>query len=96
MSLDDGKMLTDLDLEHETNVGRAFWAKRRMTGDGPPFVKIGRHVRYPRDSWEAWKRAQTFGSTSAARDRPAASGRRPVSRRTPSNPTPIPETDAPL
>jgi hypothetical protein len=40
-------------------------AKMRMTGDGPPFVKIGTRVRYRLEALDEWIRAREYTSTSA-------------------------------
>jgi len=43
----------------------ASWlAKARMRGDGPPYVKIGRAVRYPEGALRQWLKAQMHLSTS--------------------------------
>jgi predicted DNA-binding transcriptional regulator AlpA len=39
-------------------------AKKRMTGSGPPYVKIGRAVRYGVRTGLEWMAAQTRRSTS--------------------------------
>lgn len=36
----------------------------RGIGDGPPYVKIGRAIRYPADALAQWIAAQTRRSTS--------------------------------
>jgi predicted DNA-binding transcriptional regulator AlpA len=36
------------------NVSTSWLAKRRQDGDGPPFVKFGRAVRYLRSSLQQW------------------------------------------
>jgi predicted DNA-binding transcriptional regulator AlpA len=41
--------------------------KDRLNGEGPPFVKIGRHVRYQPSAVQAWLDKNTRKSTS---DRP--------------------------
>jgi|DEB19_MinimDraft_2_1074335.scaffolds.fasta_scaffold34554_2 predicted DNA-binding transcriptional regulator AlpA len=38
----------------------------RSRGDGPPFLKLGRLVRYDPRDLEAWKAARRFNSTSEA------------------------------
>lgn len=40
--------------------------KKRVSGDGPPFVKIGRSVRYRPEDLEAYVAARVVGSTSEA------------------------------
>jgi len=39
-------------------------AKKRMTGDGPPFVKIGAKVGYDEEMIDAWLAARVRKSTS--------------------------------
>lgn len=34
-------------------------------GQGPPFIKVGRLVRYRRSDVDAWLRANTIGTTAA-------------------------------
>lgn len=38
----------------------------RQTGDGPPYVKIGRRVIYRITDLETWEAGRTFSSTSEA------------------------------
>lgn len=38
----------------------------RLKGEGPPFVKLGRAVRYNKDDVLAWLESRTVKSTSAA------------------------------
>jgi len=38
--------------------------KFRIRGDGPPFMKVGRAVRYRAADLEAWLTARTVKSTS--------------------------------
>lgn len=40
--------------------------KERVRGDGPPFVKIGRLVRYRPEDVRAWIAERVVTSTSAA------------------------------
>jgi predicted DNA-binding transcriptional regulator AlpA len=41
------------------NLGQSTLAKLRATGEGPPFRKLGRSVRYSRDDLQAWADAHT-------------------------------------
>jgi predicted DNA-binding transcriptional regulator AlpA len=61
-------LLDDRDLERLTGGKRSTWQKRRLTGDGPPFIRIGgRLVRYRRSEVEAWLAAiPSLRSTSQA------------------------------
>ena len=40
------------------------WAKRRMSGEGPAFIKIGRTVRYRWGDVVCWLEGQLRSSTS--------------------------------
>lgn len=40
--------------------------KLRVTGDGPPFLKVGRVVLYDRDDLDAWLSSKRRTSTSDA------------------------------
>jgi excisionase family DNA binding protein len=39
-------------------------AKKRLNGNGPPFVRIGRAIRYRRSDLDAWMSASIRTSTS--------------------------------
>jgi predicted DNA-binding transcriptional regulator AlpA len=41
--------------------------KLRMTGNGPPFVKLGRAVRYRQADLDAWLSSHLVNSTSGKR-----------------------------
>ena len=45
-------------------LSRSTLTKRRLTGDGPKYLKLGRRVVYSRSALEAWARAHERGSTS--------------------------------
>ena len=51
-------------------------AKWRVTGDGPPFVKLGARVRYDRDDLDRWLDANRHRTTG---DRLPGPGAPPVS-----------------
>jgi excisionase family DNA binding protein len=46
------------------NVSRSWLAKARMRGDGPPFIKIGRAVRYSEAALQQWMKSRQRLSTS--------------------------------
>jgi hypothetical protein len=46
------------------NLSKSYLNKARVTGSGPPYVKLGRSVRYHIPSLLAWAKAQTRRSTS--------------------------------
>lgn len=39
----------------------------RVTGDGPPYFKVGRYVRYDEEDLQAWMKSRRFTSTSDQR-----------------------------
>jgi predicted DNA-binding transcriptional regulator AlpA len=53
-----------------TGVSASTWNKRRLTGDTPPFVKIGRSVRYHVPVVVAWLAHHQRSSTSDSYRRP--------------------------
>lgn len=62
---DDDELITDVILGAETKTPPSRWAKARLTGDGPPYLKIGHLVRYRRGDVRAWLESQRrFQSTS--------------------------------
>jgi hypothetical protein len=42
----------------------SFLAKKRMTGDGPPYIKVGTRVRYAEPAMLQWMKSRTRTSTS--------------------------------
>jgi predicted DNA-binding transcriptional regulator AlpA len=60
-------LMSDFDLERLTGRARSTWQKARLTGDGPPFIRLGRLVRYRASDVEAWLAAHpSIRSTSEA------------------------------
>jgi predicted DNA-binding transcriptional regulator AlpA len=55
---DDDELLTTDMLAVETVTPPSRWNKARLTGDGPPFIKLGHLVRYRRGDVRAWLAAQ--------------------------------------
>ena len=43
------RFLTDRDVAAVTGCARSTLAKMRLSGNGPPFVRIGKSVKYPSD-----------------------------------------------
>jgi predicted DNA-binding transcriptional regulator AlpA len=58
------RLLTVRDAANLLCVSESWLAKARMRGDGPPFVKVGRSVRYAESSLRAWLAGHTRRSTS--------------------------------
>ena len=58
------RLLTAKDAADRLRLSRSWLAKARMRGDGPPYVKLGRSVRYGESALSEWIRARTKHSTS--------------------------------
>jgi hypothetical protein len=72
-SLLDDPLWTPADLEDTAGRPQGLWAKQRMRGDGPRFIKIGGKVRYRRSAVLCWLEEQERTSTSDPR--PGRAGR---------------------
>ena len=58
-------LMSDFDLATLTGRARSTWQKARLTGDGPPFVRLGRLVRYRKADVVQWLASRPlFHSTS--------------------------------
>jgi hypothetical protein len=60
------RLWSDRDLEAYTGRSRSCWQKDRVSGRGPPFVKVGRLVRYNPAVVIPWLERHTFASTTEA------------------------------
>jgi Helix-turn-helix domain len=67
MASHGASLLAPDELAQDLGCSVNFLAKLRMKGDGPPYCKIGKKIRYPRDGYENWLRDRTFTSTSGTR-----------------------------
>jgi hypothetical protein len=57
-------LLTAAEAARALNVSLSWLAKARMRGDGPPFIKIGRSIRYSEVALLLWMKAHQRTSTS--------------------------------
>jgi Helix-turn-helix domain len=57
-------LLTPKEAAARLRVSVSFLAKARMRGDGPPFIAIGRSIRYSETALLLWMRAHQRLSTS--------------------------------
>jgi predicted DNA-binding transcriptional regulator AlpA len=57
-------LLTPKEAAQIWRVSESFLAKARMRGDGPPFIKIGRSIRYSEGALLQWMKARQRLSTS--------------------------------
>jgi predicted DNA-binding transcriptional regulator AlpA len=52
------RMLTSPEASRLLRVSHSWLAKSRMRGDGPPYAKIGRSVRYAESTLLRWMKSQ--------------------------------------
>jgi Helix-turn-helix domain len=57
-------LLTQKDAGNFLRLSESWLAKARMRGDGPPYVKVGRAIRYRQDVLVQWLGSQQRLSTS--------------------------------
>jgi predicted DNA-binding transcriptional regulator AlpA len=57
-------VLTPKEVATRLKVSLSWLAKARMRGDGPPYVPVGRSIRYPETDLIQWMRSQRRLSTS--------------------------------
>jgi predicted DNA-binding transcriptional regulator AlpA len=62
--LESDRLLAAKDAADRLRLSTSWLAKARMRGDGPPFVKLGRLVRYRESALAKWIRTRTRYSTS--------------------------------
>jgi excisionase family DNA binding protein len=58
------KLLTPKEAAELLKVSLSWLAKARMRGDGPPFIKIGRSIRYSELALLQWMKSHQHLSTS--------------------------------
>jgi excisionase family DNA binding protein len=57
-------LLTPKEAAKLLKVSLSWLAKARMRGDGPPFIKVGRAIRYSEAALVQWMKSQQRMSTS--------------------------------
>ena len=62
--IDEAELLTPKDAANFLCVSPSWLAKARMRGDGPPYVKLGRAIRYREGALLQWLRSRQRLSTS--------------------------------
>jgi predicted DNA-binding transcriptional regulator AlpA len=63
---DRSRYLTEEAAADRIGVSRKTLQRYRITGDGPPYVRIGpRRVAYPEEGIAAWAGARTFAHRAA-------------------------------
>ena len=58
------RLLTPREAAVFLRVSESWLAKARMRGDGPPYVKIGRSIRYAEGALHQWMKSRVHLSTS--------------------------------
>ena len=58
------RLLTPKDAANLLRLSESWLAKSRMRGDGPPYVKLGRAIRYREGAVLQWLRSRQRLSTS--------------------------------
>jgi hypothetical protein len=57
-------LLTPREASEKCHCSISFLAKKRMTGDGPPYIKVGTRVHYTEPALIQWMKSRTRMSTS--------------------------------
>jgi predicted DNA-binding transcriptional regulator AlpA len=58
------RLLTPNEAAHFLRVSVSWLAKARMRGDGPPYIRIGRSIRYSEAALLQWMKSRQRLSTS--------------------------------
>jgi predicted DNA-binding transcriptional regulator AlpA len=58
------RLLTPKEAAHLLRVSLSWLAKSRMRGDGPPYIRIGRSIRYSEADLIQWMKSRRRLSTS--------------------------------
>ncbi len=64
MTMDKDEYVDVRRLAEITGISASTWNKRRLTGDSPPHLKIGKSVRYYLPAVKEWLEARERRSTS--------------------------------
>jgi predicted DNA-binding transcriptional regulator AlpA len=62
--LDLSPLLTAKELAARLKLSPSWLAKSRMRGDGPPYIRIGRSIRYTEAATIQWMKSRQRSSTS--------------------------------
>ena len=61
---DDRRLFKPIEAAHFLGLSQSWLAKLRLTGDGPPYMKVGRQVRYSRADLMSWAEKTMRQNTS--------------------------------
>jgi predicted DNA-binding transcriptional regulator AlpA len=59
-------VLTPKEAAYRLKLSLSWLAKARMRGDGPPYIQVGRAIRYTEAALLQWMKSNTRTSTSEA------------------------------
>jgi predicted DNA-binding transcriptional regulator AlpA len=62
--LDLAPLLTAKEASRLLKVSLSWLAKSRMRGDGPPYIRVGRSIRYAEPALSQWMKSRQRLSTS--------------------------------
>ena len=57
-------VLTPKETANRLKVSLSWLAKARMRGDGPPYIPVGRSIRYSEAALQQWMKSRQRSSTS--------------------------------
>ncbi len=60
-----GGIVSPRRLAEDTDIPERTWERWRLTGKGPPFLRLGRRVAYRVSDVEAWLQARCYASRAA-------------------------------
>jgi predicted DNA-binding transcriptional regulator AlpA len=66
VDLENDRLLTPKEAAQLLRLSLSWLAKRRMAGDGPPFLRIGRSIRYSEFAMRRWAKSRERFSTAQA------------------------------
>ena len=61
---EDRRLIKPIEAAHFLGLSQSWLAKLRLTGDGPPYMKMGRQVRYSQADLLRWAELSLRHSTS--------------------------------
>jgi predicted DNA-binding transcriptional regulator AlpA len=64
MVMEPKEFVDTRELAQVTGISKSTWDKRRLTGNSPPYIKVGRSVRYHLQTAISWMKNRSRHSTS--------------------------------
>jgi excisionase family DNA binding protein len=66
----DRNLITEAEAAEYLSVSRNFLAERRCHGNGPPFVRLGRAIRYSKAALDRWVDTNTVDTIGVSPESP--------------------------